>query len=205
MTQQKTTPAASKISPTMLVFIAIPILGLIAAVAVLLNNSQVFPTGEPTPVAVTLASNAAVINAPMLDFTLDTLDGRTLSLSDFAGRVVFLNFWATWCGPCERETPTLNAFAQEQIRQPDGAVVLAVNMRENPTDVRNFLNARSVNSLYVLMDTEGDVSDQYGVFNLPVTFVIDREGIVRYPKYGEITLPELNAYVEAVDALDQGT
>jgi thiol-disulfide isomerase/thioredoxin len=109
---------------------------------------------------------------------------------------VFLNFWATWCEPCKRELPAFEAFASGQ--PPDGAVVLAVNVEENPDDVRNFLQAQGVSSLIVPLDTDAEVAESYGVFQLPVTFAIDETGIVRFPKYGEITREELDVYVEAL-------
>ena len=142
----------------------------------------------PTPVS--------LADTPILDFELTTLDGQAVSLSGYAGRIVFLNFWATWCEPCKRELPAFEAFAAEQ--SPDGAVVLAVNVAENPDDVRNFLQEQGVNSLIVPMDMDAEVADSYGVFQLPVTFAIDETGIVRFPKYGEITREELDAYMEAL-------
>lgn len=193
-------PEPKRQSPFSLVLVAVlAAFGLAAGAAVLLSGAPAAPAVEPTPAAVSLPDNAQVINARMIDFTLQTLDGRTLSLSDYAGRVVFLNFWATWCGPCEREIPALQAFARRELREPNGAVVLAVNLEEDADTVRAFLAAREITSLTVLMDSAGEVSDSYGVFNLPVTFVIDRDGIVRYPKYGEITVADMDAYLAALD------
>lgn len=197
--QQKTETTGSKLSPVILIFLALPLLGVVAAVIIIATNGGLNPAVEPTPQAVSLPDSSEVIDAPMIDFTLNTLDGNPVSLSDFKGRIVFLNFWATWCGPCEREIPTLQEFTREQARTQGDAVVLAVDMQETQEDVRRFLDARSVTSLLVLLDETGEVSDQYGVFNLPVTFVIDRDGVVRYPKYGEVTLDELHAYVDALN------
>lgn len=204
MTEQNTLEVGSKtkVSPTLVIFLALPLLGVLAAAVVILTSRGANSAVEPTPEPVSLPSAQDVINAPMIDFTLNTLNGQGVSLSDFKGRIVFLNFWATWCGPCEREIPTLQAFTREQANVRDGAVVLAVDMQEAQDDITRFLDARSITSLLVLMDEQGAVSDQYGVFNLPVTFVIDRSGIVRYPKYGEVTLDDLHAYI---DALNQDT
>ncbi|MBK8020219.1 MAG: TlpA family protein disulfide reductase [Chloroflexi bacterium] len=192
-----TSPKAtrSRFSPVMLVFLTLPLLALLAAALFILSTALNGSSVEPTPEPVVFPDSSAVLNAPMLDFSLNTLDGREVSLSDFQGRIVFLNFWATWCGPCEREMPALQAFAREQMQIPEGAVVLTVNQQETAEEVQRWLDARDIRSLLVLMDVNAEASDLYGVFNLPVTFVIDRNGIVRYPKYGEVTVPELNAYV----------
>jgi peroxiredoxin len=187
---------ASRFSPGLIVIGALALVGIVTAVLMFASGGA--PPVEPTPAPVSLPSRGQVINAPSLDFTLSTPDGRTLSLSNFRGRVVFLNFWATWCGPCERELPALQTFARQQMTLPDGAVVLAVNFQEDTETVTRFLSARGIDSLLVLMDSDARVSDQYGVFNLPVTFVIDRDGIVRYPKYGEVKLDELYAYLDAL-------
>jgi len=190
---------SARINPALMIFITLPLLGLLAAAFVILSSASNAGSVSPIPLAVSLPSDADMINAPMIDFTLNTLTGTPVSLSDFAGRVVFLNFWATWCGPCEREIPALQEFTRQQAALPEGAIVLAVNMQENPEEVRNFLDARRVRSLLVLMDSEGTAADSYGVIQLPVTFVIDREGVVRYPKFGEVTVEELNAYVAALN------
>jgi peroxiredoxin len=195
--------AAARLSPGLIVVAVIGLLGLVTSALVFTSGGA--PGVEPTPAPVSLPARGQVINAPSLDFTLNTPDGRTLSLSDFRGRIVFLNFWATWCAPCERELPALQTFARQQMALPDGAVVLAVNFQEDAETAARFLAARGIDSLLVLIDSDARVSDQYGVFNLPVTFVIDREGIVRFPKYGEVKLDELYAYIAAIDGDQEGT
>ncbi|MBL8130902.1 MAG: TlpA family protein disulfide reductase [Anaerolineae bacterium] len=195
MNTQTPETTRSRTSPVLIIFLVLPLLALLAAALFILTTALTPSRVEPTPEPVAFPSDADVINAPMIDFTLTTLSGTEISLSDFQGRIVFLNFWATWCGPCERELPALQAFARQQMNLPDGAVVLAVNQQESAEDVQRFLNARSISALIIPMDVNGDVGDMYGVFNLPVTFVIDRNGVVRYPKYGEVTAADLEAYM----------
>ncbi|MCK6577464.1 MAG: TlpA family protein disulfide reductase [Anaerolineae bacterium] len=195
MNTQTPEPTRSRISPALIIFLVLPLLALLAAALFILTTALAPSRVEPTPEPVAFPGDADVINAPMIDFTLPTLSGTEISLSDFQGRIVFLNFWATWCGPCERELPALQAFARQQMNLPDGAVVLAVNQQESAEDVQRFLDARSISALIIPMDVNGDVGDMYGVFNLPVTFVIDRNGVVRYPKYGEVTAADLEAYM----------
>jgi len=191
---------SKRLSPGVIVIAASALIGIALAIVVWTSGGGAASSIEPTPAAVTLPRDDQMIDARMIDFTLTTSDGRTVSLSDFAGRVVFLNFWATWCGPCEREIPALQAFARQQMRLNEGAVVLAVNQQEDPDEVRRYLDARGITSLIVPLDADGAVGDDYGVFNLPVTFVIDRDGFVRYPFYGEITIADMEAYLTALDA-----
>jgi len=189
-------------SPVLLVFLIFPLIGLAAAVALMASNAAAIPqaVSVPTPVAVTIPavpSPAPVMGAPMLDFTLDDLDGTPVSLSDYAGRIVFLNFWATWCEPCKRELPALSAFAAQQ--SSDGPAVLTVNSGEAIDTVRTFLDEQGIGGLTVLLDPSTDITAQYGVFQIPVTFVIDAQGIARYPHYGEIRPEDLIGYVQALE------
>lgn len=192
-------PQRGRPSPALLVFLIFPILGLVAAGIVIVTNASSLPGAvPPTPLPVTLPPPKAVANSPMIDFTLTTLDGKTVRLSDYAGRVVFLNFWATWCTPCQRELPAFQAFQAQQ--SADGPAILAVDVAETSDQVNGFLTQFDIHGLNVLLDADSKVSDSYGVFNLPVTFVIDEKGIVRYPKYGEMTVDDLNSYVTALKA-----
>jgi peroxiredoxin len=145
-----------------------------------------------------LPTLAPVVGAPVLDFSLpDLTRGDMVRLSDFSGRPVFLNFWATWCEPCKRELPAFEQFTAEQGE--DGAAVLAVNTGEDAATVRDFLQAQGVSGLRVLLDPEATAADQYGVYQIPVTFVIDAAGFVRYPHYGEMTAEDLAGYLTALE------
>lgn len=116
------------------------------------------------------------------------------------GRVLLVNFWATWCEPCKRELPAFEQFSAEQGE--DGAVVLAINTGEDEATVRAFLEAQGVEGLNVLIDPEATVARTYGVIQIPVTFVIDQAGNVRYPHYGEMTAADLAGYLEALAESD---
>src|SRR5664279_2911231 len=185
-------------SPALVVFLIFPLLGLIAAGIVMLGNTSASTGGiPPTPVPVTLPPPKAVANAPMIDFTLTSLDGKTVHLSDYAGRIVFLNFWATWCTPCQKELPAFQQFQAQQ--SADGPAIIAVDVLESSDQVQAFLDKFSISGLNILLDSDEKVGDSYGIFNLPVTFVIDQKGIVRYPKYGAMTVDDLNSYVTALN------
>ncbi|HKA31722.1 MAG TPA: redoxin domain-containing protein [Candidatus Binatia bacterium] len=107
------------------------------------------------------------------DFTLVDLAGRRISLKQLEGKVVFLNFWATWCGPCREEMPMMEALHREYKDQ--GLAVVAVNFREDKESVRRFFDELGL-TFQALLDPKGEVSDRYGAFSLPLTYLIDRHG-----------------------------
>jgi thiol-disulfide isomerase/thioredoxin len=113
---------------------------------------------------------------------------------------VFLNFWRTDCPPCVRELPAFQQFVREQ--GGGGAVVLAVNIEEEPDAMRAFLTDLGVSDIPVLLDTEGETASRYGVYQIPVTFVIDGTGYVQYQKFGEMRAEDLDAYLESLALLD---
>ncbi len=127
------------------------------------------------------------------DFTLLSPEGETISLSDYAGQVVLVNTWATWCPPCKAEMPTLNAFYE--AHKEDGLVVLAVNSQEEADTVRRFIQANGF-SFPVLLDSQGEVMSRYNVRGLPTSFVIDRDGSIKYVHTGEITRQQLEAVIK---------
>ncbi|MCS6953371.1 MAG: TlpA disulfide reductase family protein [Bryobacterales bacterium] len=108
------------------------------------------------------------------DFALKDADGRTVRLSDYRGKVVLLNFWATWCGPCRIEIPWFNEFQQQHRER--GLVVLGISMDEEGWDVvKPYVTALKVNYRILLGDEM--VADLYGgVSSLPTSFLIDRRG-----------------------------
>ena len=194
-------PEAKRPAPALVILLIFPLLGLIAAGVMIFTSggaaSGAANGASPTPLPVTLAPPKVLADAPMINFTLTSLDGKTVSLSDYAGRIVFLNFWATWCVPCQRELPAFEAFQATQ--PPDGAAILAVNVQESSDQITAFLNEHDIQGLNVLLDPDGKASNSYGIFNLPVTFVIDQQGIVRYPKYGAATVEDLQSYITALN------
>jgi peroxiredoxin len=110
---------------------------------------------------------------PIIDFSLKLVDGRTISLSDFRGKVVFLNFWATWCPPCREEMPSMQALYRRFREQ--GLEILAVDIMENRKTVTNFLSDNDL-TFPTVLDPDGRVSGSYGVQAVPATFIVDRDG-----------------------------
>ncbi len=118
------------------------------------------------------------------DFVLEEAGtGRSVRLSDYRGKSVVLNFWATWCGPCRAEMPVF-----QQAYEQDGGrslVILAVDYRESDEVVLAFQRDFGL-TFPLVMDREGDVRAQYGAQGLPATFFIDRDGIVRTQNLGPV-------------------
>jgi peroxiredoxin len=129
------------------------------------------------------------------DFELDTLDGRRVRLSDLEGRTVLVNFWATWCGPCRVEMPTIQA--RFDRFSPD-LVVLAVNFKEPESAVRAYVDELGL-TFDVLLDPDGRVNqDLYRVRGYPTTLLIDRDGVVRVQHIGIMTENQLDQYLMEV-------
>lgn len=112
--------------------------------------------------------------APAPDFTLEDLSGKRWSLKSAKGKIVFLNFWATWCVPCRQEMPMMEKLFREF--KPDGLEIVAVNFREDKATVRKFIDELGL-SFTVLLDGDGKVCDEYGAWSLPLTYIIDRNGL----------------------------
>lgn len=119
-------------------------------------------------------SNSEMVEAP--DFELSSLEGEKIKLSNYRGKLVFLNFWATWCPPCRSEMPDLQEFSNH-IKNGDKAVFFALNIQESDQDVKSFMEENNL-TLPVLMDYSGKVSDSYKIRSIPSTFVIDQDGKV---------------------------
>ncbi len=123
----------------------------------------------------TLEQRIVVAGETAPDFKIVTEDGKTVSRSDFGGKVLVLNFWATWCPPCIEELPTLDAFQREF--GPQGVVVLGVSIDRNEKLYRQFLE-RNPLSFKIGRDPEANISASYGTFQYPESYIIDRSGKV---------------------------
>lgn len=125
------------------------------------------------------------------DFQLDDLDGNPYSLSELRGKVVFVNFWATWCPPCRVEMPHM-----QQVYEEHGGdvVILGVNMTPSESSqetVRSFIQDQSL-SFPIVLDEEGQVKDRYRVISYPTTYVLDQDGIIRQIYRGPVNTEMMN-------------
>jgi peroxiredoxin len=115
------------------------------------------------------------------DFTLPTTGDKEFKLSDYRGKNVILNFWATWCGPCRFEVPALKAL-QDKYNDGNTAIV-AVNSLDNPDSAASYAAANGLNFV-IPLDLRGDVSTLYNIRGMPTTFFINAKGIITSIKIG---------------------
>ena len=163
---------------------AIALASLAALVAPSFGISKLF--GGPTEVGVIRRliddPNAAPrIGAVAPDFEWNAPDGTTKKLSDLRGKVVVINFWATWCAPCRQEMP-----AMQRVAASTDAVFLAVDLLEDGARVRGFMESLALDRLTPLLDLDGAVTRKYSVLELPQTFFIDAQGVIRHIEHGAI-------------------
>jgi len=146
------------------------------------ESADVTPT--PTP-AVTATPTVTPIGpktgklAP--DFILPSISGEEVKLSDFRGKPVLVNFWATWCPPCRAELPYLISAHNDYADQ--GLVILAVDIGENLSTVKDFVEQREI-PLTVLLDSKNKTARAYHIGAIPTSFLIDRQGIIQEVRLG---------------------
>ena len=132
-----------------------------------------------------MGSRVPAVGMQAEDFRLTDLEGKSQSLSQYRGKVVLVNFWATWCKPCTTEMPAMQ-MTYDKLRDK-GFVVLAINELEDDAKVREHLKQYG-HTFPVLMDRDNKVANQFGVFGLPVSVFLDKKGVVQeYIKGGLLT------------------
>ena len=143
-----------------------------------------------------MGSRVPTVGMQAEDFRLTDLAGKEQSLSQFRGKIVLVNFWATWCKPCTTEMPAMQIM-YDKLRDK-GFVVLAVNELEDDAKVREHIKQYG-HTFPVLMDRDNKVANQFGVFGLPVSVFIDQEGRVQeYIKGGLLTEQKIDETVTRI-------
>jgi len=143
-----------------------------------------------------MGSRVPTVGVQAEDFRLTDLEGKSQSLSQYRGKIVLVNFWATWCKPCTTEMPAMQTM-YDKLRD-QGFVVLAVNELEDDAKVREHIKQHG-HTFPVLMDRDNKVANQFGVFGLPVSVFIDQEGRVQeYIKGGLLTEQKINDVVARI-------
>ncbi len=166
--------------------------GVIAAIALIATIWVITGRGAQPQ-----SQEMGAVNRPAPTFAVPALAGGTINLADYKGKVVLLNFWGTWCEPCKRELPALQA-AYSKLTDA-GLAVIGVNLTDDEqaqgrdqAAIKAYLEQYGV-TYPVALDVQGEVTNAYRVFPLPTSFFIDGEGRIRYVHIGELTLNDVQA------------
>jgi len=178
-------------SISLLLFIAVGLLGC---------TDETQNTGTPAtkpvkqldPYSVPLYKSQTSV--PAKDFKVTLINGDTFQLSTLKGKVVLINIWATWCAPCREETPEFVKLYNKYKNK--GLVVLGVSIdKQKESVVRPFMNKYNVN--YPIVIDDGTVMDKYGpTMGIPTSYIIDKEGVLRYFAVGALTQKELEPRIQ---------
>jgi len=192
-TVQSRATVPNRLNPVLLVFLIFPIFGFVIALLTGGSRPTVIDSNQILPPD-TIYSPAQFVGMTAPDFSIKTATGGTFHLSDWRGHVVFLNFWATWCAPCQLEMPAFQQVIDGRI--PGNAVIFAVDTDpiETASDVNQFESALGVH-IPAGIDSDNNVTNLYQIINKPHTFVIDPQGVIRYDQLGAMTTEMLRAYL----------
>ncbi len=153
---------------------------VVVAVAVAVNLGTGSAPGSPSPSLIIVARNP-LLDQPAPDFTLPSLDGGTVSLADYRGRPLIINFWASWCQPCQQEFPLF--VAARQRYQSAGLEILGIVHEDTAQSAAGFA-AQQGAQWPLLTDPSNDAWTAYKGALLPISYYVDRDGIIRAVSYG---------------------
>ena len=179
-------------------------LTLLAAVAVIaLAIVELQSRGTEGITGFTVADRQAaaeVENTPAPTFSIESLDGGTVSLDSLSGHIGVINFWATWCAPCQQEAPGFRRVSRQY--EDRGVQFLGMNERDNRAAAQTFM--RNFGLDYPSgFDPSGSLADDFRLYAMPTTFIIDPAGIIRYRFVGYLTETDLRAAIDALLAEGQ--
>ena len=153
---------------------------------------------------VTLSANAKELKAltpraPFSALKLTDINGRTHELSEYKGKVVLVNFWATWCPPCRAEMPSMQRLKQKMAGKP--FAIVAIDMAESPQQIRAFTQQMQPPiDFTILLDKDGRALKDWKVFVFPTSYIIDAQGKIRYSLLGSTEWDEA-ATVKTIEGL----
>lgn len=159
-----------------------------------------FPRAEvnqqlPTPQSTLTLSVAPAQDALAPDFSLLNIEGEQIQLSDFQGQPVLINFWATWCGPCLIEMPSIQDRFEKH--QKEGLVVLAIDFDEPKEDVAFFGEELGL-TFDLLLDPGGEIQNLYRILGYPTSFFVDPDGVIKVLHIGVMTEGQLDDYLSQI-------
>lgn len=155
---------------SIIIWTAAIILVAVAMYSVYQYNNK--PTPPPTPTVQDNPEEQIQDSIDALDFTLEDTNGNKVTLSDYKGKTILLNFWASWCGPCKFEMPFIEKLYQDT--KDSDFVIITVDLQESKSVVSKFMTDNKYH-FPALLDTEGDVGSQYGVSGIPLSLLINKD------------------------------
>lgn len=180
------------------VIILIFVAGIMAGDLLIDYQAQVQPHPQESQAAELQDRNVGIAVGDLApEFSGTTIDGQTVSLSDLDGKLVVVNVFASWCGPCRAETPHLVEIYDELDR--DEVEFVGLNLQETPGAVQTFKEEFSI-EYPLLLNEGGEITNVYSPIGLPTTWFIDREGIVRFTFSGPLTKESLQVILDDVAA-----
>ncbi|MEN3338765.1 MAG: hypothetical protein V7647_2441 [Acidobacteriota bacterium] len=152
-------------------------------------------TSQDAPQAAPVAAATSKGEHAKLDITVKDMNGAPVRLADYKGKVILLNFWATWCGPCQAEIPELvNTYNEYKDR---GVVILGVSIDDTAETLRAYAAQKRMTYPVLLM--QDDVDQAYGpIFGVPVTFFIGRDGTISKKHFGPVTKEQVDQEIKAL-------
>jgi len=169
------------------------VLAVIALATVIILRVTVFAPNQDRQQ--NLVESALRAGKPAPDFTLPTLDGKEVSLSQFRGQPVLINFWASWCKPCREEMPEL--IRSYEAHKAEGLMVLGLNLTYSDTmpDAQAFVKELNI-TFPVLLDQDGTVAERlYQILGVPMSVFINRDGNIERIQVGKMTGQQIDQYV----------
>lgn len=155
------------------------LIGLGALAAIFTGAVDHWPTAMAQPTTQLTPNVESLVGKPAPEIALKTYDGKTVMLSSLKGKVVLLDFWASWCPPCIAALPRLDKLAADKALADKGLVVWAVNMGDDAADIKPFVDKFGL-KLPIPMDSENKVLYAYQVQGLPSRAVIGRDGVIKF-------------------------
>ena len=157
-------------------------------------QTPVLPIQGDVSISVGNDSDNDLNQAQTEPFQLLNLEGKLVALSDYKGRPVLVNFWATWCPPCLAEMPLIQTFAEKHA---DDLIILAINAGEEESLVRQFIDQHDLD-LNFLLDPSNSAAVKFHVYGFPTTLFFDQDGALSARHIGELNEPLLVMYLEKI-------
>ncbi len=198
MNEEKASPSSSKMLIRVVIGLWVGVImgAVLVGVLAFAGIIPFFSSGGSSPSEAPLAKLESGTMAP--DFTLPDMDGNSVKLSDFRGKVVVFNYWATWCDPCIEEMPMFEAYHKQY---PD-LVMLGLDQQESKAKVQAFLAEHEL-TYPILLDSQADAASKYKVVLLPTTIFVDEKGEVRFRHYGIMSEDQLVYYLTTLGVISQ--